>query len=211
MKRGLPILALLLFGGTLSAHPHAWIDLRVSVLFNADGDVKALRQEWAFDPTYSHLLLEDLAVDQPDLDLDAALELMTGRMLGNLSEYGYFTEIEVGERRLEPGPARNGSLDLRQRRLHLQFELPLEAARPEATRPLNYRVYDPTYWIEILHDQDDVIHLADGGGCSTRIQPARPEPWLVAYAATLERDQRAPIEDLGRRFAEVVSIECKPR
>ena len=211
MNRGLPVLVLLLFCGTLSAHPHAWIDLRVSLLFDGDGDVKALRQEWAFDPTYSHLLLEDLAVDQPDLDLDAALGLMTERMLGNLREYGYFTEIELGERRLEPATARNGSLDLRQRRLHLQFELPLEAARPDATRPLNYRIYDPTYWIEILHDAEDVIHLAGGDGCTARIQPAQPDPWLVAYATTLDRDQRAPIEDLGRRFAEVVSVQCNPR
>jgi len=211
MNRVLPILALLLFCGTLGAHPHAWIDLRASVLFTAEGDVKALRQEWVFDPTYSHLLLEDLAVDQPDLDLEKALELMTERMLGNLREYDYFTEIELGERRLVPAPARNGSLHLRQRRLHLKFDLPLEAARPEPAQPLNYRVYDPTYWIEILHDAEDVIHLAGGGGCTAHVQPARPEPWLVAYAATLDRDQRAPIEDLGRRFAEVVFVECNPR
>lgn len=210
MKRVLPILALLLFCGTLGAHPHAWIDLRASVLFTADGDLKALRQEWLFDPSYSHLLLEDLAVDRPELDLDGALALMTERMLGNLREYDYFTEIRLGERRLVPARAENAAMQLRQRRLHLSFDLPLEAARPDATRPLNYRVYDPTYWIEILHDEEDVIHLAGGGGCTAHIQPARPEPWLVAYAATFDRDQRTPIEDLGRRFAEVVFVECNP-
>lgn len=211
MNRILPIAVLLLFCGTLTAHPHAWIDLRVSVLFTEAGNLKALRQEWAFDPTYSHLLLEDLAAGQPDLDLDTALQVMAERMLGNLREHDYFTEIEMGALRLEPAPARNGSLNLRQRRLHLQFELPLEAARPDPTQPLSYRVYDPTYWIEILHDAEDVIHLAGGSGCSTRIESPRPEARLVAYAATLDRNQRAPIEDLGRPFAEVVSVECKPR
>lgn len=211
MRRVLLITALLLVCGQATAHPHAWIDLRIAVLFSQDGHVEALRQEWAFDPTYSHLLLEDMAADQPHLDLETALRTMAERMLGNLSEHGYFTEITLGERHLEPAVARDATLSLRQRRLHLQFELPVEGTRPFATQPLTYRVYDPTYWIEILHDPEDVIHLAGGEGCSARIQPPRPEPWMVAYAATLNRDQRAPIADLGRPFAEVVSIECIPR
>ena len=211
MRHALLITALLLFSGQVTAHPHAWIDLRIAVLFSEDGHVEALRQEWAFDPTYSHLLLEDMAADQPHLDLDTALNTMAERMLANLSEYRYFTEITLGERHLEPAAVRDATLSLRQRRLHLQFELPLEGPRPDPDLPLTYRVYDPTYWIEILHDPEDVIHLAGGEGCSARIQPPRPEAWMVAYAATLNRDQRAPIDDLGRPFAEVVSVECIPR
>jgi hypothetical protein len=53
-----------------------------------------------------------------------------------------------------------------------------------------------------------VIHIEGARGCEARLEPARPEGWLVAYAATLNRDQRAPIEDLGRSFAEEVSIQC---
>lgn len=210
MNRILLITALLLSCGPVTAHPHAWIDLRVAVLFSEDGHVEALRQEWAFDPTYSHLLLEDMAADQPHLDLETALRTMAERMLGNLSEHGYFTEITVGGRHLEPAAARDAALSLRQRRLHLQFELPVEATRPDPALPLIYRVYDPTYWIEILHDPGDVIHLDDGEDCSARIQPPQPEPWMVAYAATLNRDQRAPIENLGRPFAEVVAVACNP-
>jgi ABC-type uncharacterized transport system substrate-binding protein len=211
MIRALLITALLLIGGQLAAHPHAWIDLRVSVLFSDDGGVEALRQEWAFDPTYSHLLLEDMAADQPDLDLEAALQVMAERMLGNLGAHRYFTEITMGDRLVEPLAARAGALTLRQRRLHLQFELPVAGTRPVPARTLTYRVYDPTYWIEILHDPGDVVHLAGGEGCNAQIHPPQPEAWMVAYAATLNRNQRAPIEDLGRPFAEVVSIECNLR
>lgn len=207
----LAALALLLTGGPLAAHPHAWIDLRVSLLFSEDGRVSAMRQEWSFDPTYSHLLLEDMAAEEASLELATALQVMAKRMLDNLQEYGYFTELKLSDQRLLSGPAREGSLHLDRRRLHLQFKLPLDAPRPNPSAPLTYRVYDPTYWIEILHDPGDVVHLAGGEGCSVQVKSARPEAWLVAYAATLNRDQRAPIEDLGQHFAEVATITCNPR
>ena len=200
--------AILLFAGTATAHPHAWIDLRVSLLFDDGGQLHALRQEWAFDPTYSHLLLEDMDASEPGLDMDTALRKMAVRMLENLREYDYFTEIRRNERQLDTAEARDGELLWRQRRLHLSFELPVEPVRPDRAQPLQYRVYDPSYWIEILHDPGDVIHIEGARGCEARLERARPEGWLVAYAATLNRDQRAPIEDLGRSFAEEVSIQC---
>lgn len=200
--------AILLFAGTATAHPHAWIDLRVSLLFDDDGQLHTLRQEWAFDPTYSHLLLEDMDTTEPGLDMDTALRKMAVRMLENLREYDYFTEIRRNGRQLDTAEARDGELLWRQRRLHLRFELPVEPVRPDSKQPLQYRVYDPSYWIEILHDPGDVIHIEGGRGCEARLERARPEGWLAAYAATLNRDQRAPIEDLGRSFAEEVSIQC---
>jgi ABC-type uncharacterized transport system substrate-binding protein len=203
--------AFLLYTGTATAHPHAWIDLRVSLLFDDAGELYALRQEWVFDPSYSHLLLEDMDASQPGLGIDTALRKMTERMLENLREYDYFTEIRRNERRLDIAEARNAELLWRQRRLHLRFELPLEPIRPNRAQPLQYRVYDPSYWIEVLHDPDDVIHLEGARGCEARVERARPEGWLVAYAATLSRDQRAPIEDLGRSFAEAVFIQCDER
>lgn len=204
----LAVLLVLLPLGAAQGHPHAWIDLRVSVLLGDDGTLQALRQEWVFDPTYSHLLLEDMDTSRPGLDLDTALRQMTARMLGNLRDHDYFTEITRDGQRLRIADARAGELLWRQRRLHLRFELPLEPIRPDRAQPLAYRVYDPSYWIEVLHDPHDVIHIEGGPGCEARIERARPEGWLVTYAATLNRDQRAPVADLGRSFAETVFIQC---
>jgi hypothetical protein len=101
--------AILLFAGTATAHPHAWIDLRVSLLFDDQGQLHALRQEWAFDPTYSHLLLEDMDASEPGLDMDTALQKMAVRMLENLHEYDYFTEIRRNEQQLDTTEALDGN------------------------------------------------------------------------------------------------------
>ncbi|AHE98829.1 DUF1007 family protein [Thioalkalivibrio paradoxus] len=208
--RWLALAALLAVAGAVQAHPHAWIDLRVSLTFEPGGDLHAMRQEWMLDPSYSHLLLQDLEASYPGLALTAALDKIGARMLAALRDYDYFTEVRrSGDRQTIPD-AREGRLEWRQRRLHLSFELPLEQTRPDADAPLEYRVYDPSYWIEVLHDAEDVIHLDRGQGCTTQIESPRPDPRLVAYAATLDRNQRAPLEDLGRAFAERVLIHCDP-
>jgi ABC-type uncharacterized transport system substrate-binding protein len=194
--------------GAAIAHPHAWIDLRVSLVFGSSQALPTMRQEWVFDPSYSHLLLEEIDLREPGLSLQEALQRVGTRLMDNLRSYDYFTEFVVGSERLAVPDASAPELVWQGQRLILRFELPLADATAGVEPVFSYRVYDPSYWIEVLHDPNDVIHLERGEHCEYRLQTPRPEPWLVAYAATLNRDQRAPIENLGSRFAETVLIRC---
>ena len=194
--------------GAGTAHPHAWIDLRVSLAFDASQTLPTMRQEWAFDPSYSHLLLEEIDHRKPGLSLEDALQMVAARLMENLRGYDYFTEFLAGADRLEIPDAAAAELVWEGQRLILRFELPLADVRPNAEPVFSYRVYDPSYWIEVLHDPNDVIHLKGGEHCEHRLQAPRPDPTLVAYAATLDRNQRATIENLGARFAETVLIQC---
>ena len=45
------------------AHPHAWIDVRVTVLFDGDGAITGLRQSWLFDEFYTAFATEGLDGD----------------------------------------------------------------------------------------------------------------------------------------------------
>ena len=204
---------LLLFGlllpGALSAHPHAWIDLRIGLIVNDRGELVRMEQSWGIDPTYSHMLLEELTQDLGgDIAIDAALEHAAERMLANLAAYDYFTELEVDNRPLATPQARNGYLDLDGRRLQLRFELSFKGQGIQAGDGFVYRVYDPEYWIEILHDPDDVVFVENRRGCEVRISDPRPDAQMVVYAASLKRQDRSPVEDLGRHFAETASLEC---
>ena len=204
---------LLLFGlllpGALSAHPHAWIDLRIGLIVNDRGELVRMEQSWGIDPTYSHMLLEELTQDLGgDIAIDAALEHAAERMLANLAAYDYFTELEVDNRPLATPQARNGHLDLEGRRLQLRFELSFTGQGIQAGDGFVYRIYDPDYWIEILHDANDVVFVENRRGCEVRISDPRPDAQMVVYAASLERQDRSPVEDLGRHFAETASLEC---
>jgi len=192
----------------MQAHPHAWIDLRVSLVFSAPQTLPTMHQEWAFDPSYSHLLLEEAERRDSGLSLHEALQLIRARLMDNLRGYDYFTEILVGSDRIAVPDASVAELVWQGQRLILRFELPLAGADSVAEPDFSYRVYDPSYWIEVLHDPNDVVYLQGGEHCQYRLQAPRPDPRLVVYAATLNREQRAPIDNLGSQFAETVLIRC---
>ncbi|WP_019625435.1 DUF1007 family protein [Thioalkalivibrio sp. ALJT] len=205
----LALLAGLLLPATLIAHPHAWIDLRVGLVFDGQGQLLHMDQSWRIDPTYSHMLLEDLTHElDHTISIETALEHAAERMLDNLAAHDYFTEIGLDADDLDVPHARNARLTLEDRRLHLRFELPLEGLDIRAGDPLTYRVFDPEYWIEILHDPDDIVFVENAPGCMVEITPPSPDPQLIRYAATLDRQDRSPIANLGRHFAETATLEC---
>ena len=41
------------FSSTAQAHPHAWVDVKVQILFDDMQRAYAIKQEWLFDDLYS--------------------------------------------------------------------------------------------------------------------------------------------------------------
>jgi ABC-type uncharacterized transport system substrate-binding protein len=191
------------------AHPHAWIDVRVQVQFDPAARVTALRMTWLFDPIYSAYISQGLTFNQADT-IDAQ---QRGRILAvlmkNLARFHYLTRAWSGKEELEFLAPADGAIRFRDRRLELTFTLPL--ARPPAARaaPFVYSVYDPSYYIEMLHAEDrDAIQLVHGPkDCRYALQPPHPDPALVEKAAALDRTQSAG-NGLGEFFAERVTIRC---
>lgn len=203
------LLAIVLLPAGLGAHPHAWIDLRVSLIFDDTGQLVRMQQAWRIDPTYSHMLLEDLTQDlEGDTGIDAALAHAGERILRNLAAYDYFTELRHHGEAIVVPDSLDPHLTLEQRRLHLRFDLPLDGLDVQAGDDFTYRVFDPEYWIEVLHDPDDIVYVENRPGCSVRVTAPRPDPQLIRYAATLERQERSPADNLGRHFAEAATLEC---
>jgi ABC-type uncharacterized transport system substrate-binding protein len=74
---------------------------------------------------------------------------------------------------------------------------------------LIYSIFDPTYYVEILHAEiKDVIRLIDAPeSCKHSLIKPDPNPEMVALAAGLDRNQSAG-DTLGAIFADKVLIEC---
>jgi ABC-type uncharacterized transport system substrate-binding protein len=197
--------------GYAQAHPHAWIDLRVSVVFNEQGQVTALRQAWLIDPFYSLVLMEEMAEDAVGDTLDEKMADIGNRMITNLGPYDYFTEIYHGDTRIRGATASEHRLDRNRGRLELSFTLNLPVPLSPAEATFTYAVFDPSYYIEILHDPDGAVALEGASErCGLRIEPPRPDPALVARAAALDANQTAE-PGLGRHFTERAEVTCDPR
>jgi ABC-type uncharacterized transport system substrate-binding protein len=211
--RAVLITSLALMGMLLSffarAHPHNWIDLRVEVRFDTNGHATGLYQQWLFDDYYSVLITEGMDGDGDGRPDHQRLEALRETIFGNLKDHNFFTHTEREGQKLLNSPVSQGAIAMRGHRLEISFFLPFETPHDPRAIPLTYRIFDPSYYIEMLHaESKDAIVFRDApDGCRYRLERPTPDPEKVAYAASLPAGQSSGNE-LGQFFAENVIIEC---
>jgi ABC-type uncharacterized transport system substrate-binding protein len=215
-RSGLAATALLclLMSGLAQAHPHGWIDLRMRLVVDDEGLLTGLHQSWRMDPFYSLVILEELGHAGGEGGLEAALDQLGGEIRDNLVPYGYYTELTLAGKKLGFEAVNDYTVLERGGRVEFIFLLPLAEPLPLAGQTLRYQVFDPTYYIEMVHEEEgnrpasDALLVGGGLECETRIEQADPDPEKVMRAAMLDvTDEAEP--GLGRHFAETGEVTCR--
>ncbi|UYO75526.1 DUF1007 family protein [Halomonas qinghailakensis] len=194
------------------AHPHGWVDLSVRVITNNEGIATGLHQTWRMDPFYSLVVFEELQQVQGS-NLQEGLDQLGSDIRDNLSQQHYFTEIRVDGEPQALGEVSEYTALERDGRLTFMFILPLATPQPLAGRMLEYQVFDPTYYIEVVHEEEEgapseqALILNGEPDCRLSVLPADPDPELVMQAALLDVDEEGE-PGLGRHFAETGRVEC---
>ncbi len=75
----------------VDAHPHAWIDVWVEVIFDSTGAITGLRETWLFDDFYSVYATEGMDLNKDGQPDKAPMEKLVRENIESLSEYDYFT------------------------------------------------------------------------------------------------------------------------
>ncbi len=203
------VFALIGAGKPALAHPHVWIDLRVELLFDANGHLTGLRQTWLADELYSAFATEGFDGDGDGTPDSTALNALLAENLRNLKEYGYFTVVEDQRGPIATGEVTTFASTMRGPQLQMVFELPL--ARPYDPRAgdLRYAIYDPSYYISMLHaERDDAVSLVGApDGCGLRVGKPPATAYEIAMAAAVGKEGQLPT-GMGRIFAETVTVAC---
>ena len=207
--RTMPALAAALVTVPASAHPHVWIDMTVSAMFAEDGNLTGFRHVWIFDEFYTVFQLEALEGREPD---EEALEIFADDMIESISGFNYLMSITTGDGPALIAATYDEKLVLRpDQRLELAFTADLETPVNLREAPLRYAVFDPEYYIEMLHVPDTGTLMTGAPPETCTMEIARPAPTfeMLSLAAAVETMQEdAP--PLGESFAEKVTIDCRP-
>jgi len=203
----LSLLCVLLWQGRAYAHPHTWIEFDIRVVFDDQGHVTGLHETWLFDEYYTMFVVEG-AEKLTGTEQQDALNALLAENLKNLAEYKYFTHIYSGETPLETKIAENAATRMTGDRLEMSFFLPL--VEPVGARELavSYQIYDPTYYVEMLHYKGkDSITLDGATDCAAKLNEANPDPSETLYASSLAQSETG-YDGLGKLFAETAIIKC---
>ncbi|MEQ8745414.1 DUF1007 family protein [Pyruvatibacter sp.] len=197
-------------GGPAKSHPHVWIDMTVSSIFNEDGELTGLRHIWAFDEFYTVFQLEDFGVSDGTSPSDSQLAGYASDLLTNIAEYGYLMRVEGKDGRLEL-KGHSESARLRpDNRLEITFTVDAPAPIDLTDWPVSYSVFDPQYFIEMLHEKDTGVLMTGSppSTCTSDLQRPNPTFEMISLAASLDRLETGP-DTLGAMFAETVVIDCR--
>ncbi|MEE2933411.1 MAG: DUF1007 family protein [Pseudomonadota bacterium] len=197
------------------AHPHVWIDMKTKVLFNKDGYIQALEIYWLFDPIYSAFLTLTVENIQKKGAKNAHSKFTEG-MLNRLKKHNYFTEVTVDGKRIKPShnrPGTSGTLKTGKNKDRFWSKMTLNFSQPidPKNQKFVYSVYDPTYYIEILHaEKQPAFELVGikGDSCVGNLIRANPDEEIRTFAASLDKTQSGG-NKLGKLFAEKIVLQCK--
>jgi ABC-type uncharacterized transport system substrate-binding protein len=194
------------------AHPHVWIDMKTDLVFGDAKKLDALTITWTFDEFYSAFAVQDFT-KRPDGSYDPAdLAKLAQVNLDNLKDWNYFTEVTQKGKPVKLGPANHGvsSYDAKAGTLTLTFTVPLTTpvAATEAL-PLQFRIYDPSFYIAIDYVKKDPIHLMQGNheGCAVSTQiPNAEKIWSTLPESAFNGPKAV---SLGKNFATTATLVCK--
>jgi len=207
VNRFLAVLALALAPFSLHAHPHAWIDVRSTIILSAEGLITAIEEQWLFDDLYSAAILEGLKEDSPEKK--AVVSDFAAEVIDNLRPYGYFMRITANGRPVALNTVTQFKSEMQGDQLLLSFTAPLAKPVDPMRVAVSFSVYDPTYFIQMTHRPQNppTIRSEKSHSCRARVEPPNPTAEDIARAFALDRGA-TPEEGLGDLFAEKVHIRC---
>jgi ABC-type uncharacterized transport system substrate-binding protein len=193
------------------AHPHSWINLKSEFTLDQQGRLTALTQHWEFDMYYSLMTIADMMNEHGDQQ--KGLGLLGKGMTNSLKKYNYFSELKVNNRLVKLSLPKDFKLVTKLSdgkeilKLSMHFELPHPLAIEN--KPISFRVFDPTYYIDMRHYKASqvIIHTQNATECSTTVELPETSDELVEYANSLDKSQQ-DTQGLGNSFAEQVMIHC---
>lgn len=162
----------MLVPATLSAHPHVFVTVEATVLFE-NGAISGIKHVWTFDEFYTAMAVEGLDTNKDGtFSRDELAELAKVNVEG-LREFDYFTFATLSGQPLKLGVPKEGSYWLEHAKdvLSLHFVVPLATPVLSDAKGFQVSIYDQTYFIALeLAKKADAVKLGEGAPKSCKIK-----------------------------------------
>lgn len=153
--------ALFMWGGSAQAHPHMWIEAKMDLQFDAQGQLVSVAQVWLFDEMFSSYAKQGLPKTAEGAPPQAALDKIAKDWMSALADpmSHYFTTISQGGEVLAVGEPRGVKAIWQSQtdQLSLRFDLPLLQPVIASRLPVTVAVADPTYFVAYSFEEPESV------------------------------------------------------
>jgi len=133
----------------LLAHPHVFIDNRISVIFDDKG-LSGFKHEWIFDEMFSSTIIREFDLDADGKFNEKEIKGVVSGAFSNLKEHNYFTDITINGQRFRIKEFEDFHAKIDSGIMVYEFFLPCEVTAFQGNQEVTIVVYDPTYFVQIL-------------------------------------------------------------
>lgn len=203
-----------LAAGAAAAHPHVFVEARVSLVLDGQGNVLGVRLSWDYDEFFSFLLTAELGID-PEGDMiltEAEIAALSDFVLDWPADFGGDLFVTQDGAPLALGAREQARVTFDGGRVSESHYRPLLAPAAAGATGVAVQIYDPFYYV--AYQVVGEIGLEGGTGCATRYQAADLN---AAYAMVDELLYGRPASDVGpdeafpevgHAFADTVTVTC---
>ncbi len=207
------IIMVLALATSVFAHPHIFIDARVVVVFNDQGELVGLRQAWSFDPLYSAWAVQGLDEDGDGQVSSEELQPLADDNMMGLEEFGYYTVAGfAGAQNLVFAKGRDARMEYDGTNLQLAFALDFEEP-VFPSRDIEIEVADPEYYSAFQFVEGDAVFFDNADGkCTAEVNGPRPiDPNIEEQLFALGTDVLELPEELAQAvkdLSNVIIVRC---
>jgi ABC-type uncharacterized transport system substrate-binding protein len=174
-----------------SAHPHVFVEGKVTIIFDGNKRIKGIRNTWQFDKGYSAFAVVGLDKNGDGKLSPQELAPLAEVNIDSLKEYAYFTYLTVDKTQVAFKPPIVYFLIEDRGQLTLYFTLPLAQPAP-ATENMVLEIFDREYFIAFHFPTNDAVKLTHApAGCSAAFHPPHMlDATTVTELAAIPAEQR---------------------
>ena len=155
------LLLLLFSSAAAGAHPHVFIDNRVTFLLSGS-KITGFRENWLFDDVFSDQLMQDYDADGDGKIGPAESDKLGMDTLPNLAQFHYFTYIWADGKALPKIKPTDFHASAKDKLVTFDFLVTLP--QPVDPAALALEVNDREYYVEVLLAKDHPIVFRDASG-----------------------------------------------
>ena len=199
------------------AHPHVFVEARAEIVFDAAGDIAAVRHVWRFDEAFSAYASQGFDANRDRVFSMEELQPLAQVNVESLKEYHYFTYVDIDGKQQALADPKEYFLKEEGGQLTLFYTLPLAKPIDPSGHTVRIDVYDPEYFVAVTFVPDTPMALTGDvpAGCTLEVkEPEELDPMAATQLALIPRDTRNLPENLRsitQALANSAFVRCPKR
>lgn len=147
--------------GTASAHPHVFVDCRLSLLVEGD-TLKEISMEWEFDSIFSSFILEDYDLDHDGTLSSEELKAYEKILLEELPVVDFFSYCRTDGKIWPVQKVKALKVTYEDPSVFMKIDIPLGVTIGKKETIVGITVYDIEYYLSFRYGPDNEVSLRGG-------------------------------------------------